>query len=83
MGCIPGDKGSADLTFIAPAVETGRCTVRPDSPRRTIQEMRELFQRDRFLVVEAPGRVTLTQQCRSRRGSLSIAVREVVPHGVV
>ena len=44
-------------------------------PRRTIEEMRELFQRDRFLVVEAPGRVTFTQQCRSRRGSLCIAVR--------
>ena len=37
MGCIPGDKGSADLTFIAPAVETGRCTVRPDSPVVTIE----------------------------------------------
>jgi choline dehydrogenase-like flavoprotein len=32
MGCMRGDKGSADVTFIAAAVATGRCTVRPDSP---------------------------------------------------
>jgi len=31
-GCPRGDKGSADVTFIAAALATGRCTVRPDSP---------------------------------------------------
>lgn len=31
-GCPRGDKGSADVTFVAAAVATGRCTVRPDSP---------------------------------------------------
>jgi choline dehydrogenase-like flavoprotein len=31
-GCPRGDKGSADVTFIAAAVAGGRCTVRPDSP---------------------------------------------------
>ncbi|HWX59535.1 GMC family oxidoreductase [Bradyrhizobium sp.] len=31
-GCPRGDKGSADVTFIAAAVATGRCTVRPESP---------------------------------------------------
>jgi choline dehydrogenase-like flavoprotein len=32
LGCPRGDKGSADITFVAAAVATGRCTVRPDSP---------------------------------------------------
>jgi len=31
-GCPVGDKGSADVTFIAAAVATGRCTIRPQSP---------------------------------------------------
>ncbi len=31
-GCPRGDKGSADVTFIAAALATGRCTVRPQSP---------------------------------------------------
>ena len=31
-GCPRGDKGSADVTFVAAAVATGRCSVRPDSP---------------------------------------------------
>ena len=31
-GCPRGDKGSADITFVAAALETGRLTVRPDSP---------------------------------------------------
>ena len=31
-GCPRGDKGSADVTFIAAALATGRCVVRPDSP---------------------------------------------------
>ena len=31
-GCPRGDKGSADVTFVASALATGRCTVRPDSP---------------------------------------------------
>jgi choline dehydrogenase-like flavoprotein len=31
-GCPRGDKGSADVTFVAAAVATGRCTIRPDSP---------------------------------------------------
>jgi choline dehydrogenase-like flavoprotein len=31
-GCPRGDKGSADVTFMAAAVATGRCTVRPESP---------------------------------------------------
>ena len=31
-GCPRGDKGSADVTFVAAALATGRCTVRPDSP---------------------------------------------------
>lgn len=31
-GCPRGDKGSADVTFIAAAEATGRCTVRPNSP---------------------------------------------------
>lgn len=31
-GCPRGDKGSADVTFIAAALASGRCTVRPDSP---------------------------------------------------
>jgi choline dehydrogenase-like flavoprotein len=31
-GCPRGDKGSADVTFVAAALETGRCTVRPESP---------------------------------------------------
>ncbi len=30
-GCPRGDKGSADVTFVAAALATGRCTVRPDS----------------------------------------------------
>ena len=29
MGCMPGDKGSADVTFVAAALQTGRCTLRP------------------------------------------------------
>jgi choline dehydrogenase-like flavoprotein len=32
LGCPRGDKGSADVTFVAAALATGRCTVRPDSP---------------------------------------------------
>jgi choline dehydrogenase-like flavoprotein len=32
MGCMRGDKGSADLTFVAAALATGRCTLRADSP---------------------------------------------------
>ena len=31
-GCPRGDKGSADVTFIAAALATGRCVVRPESP---------------------------------------------------
>ncbi len=31
-GCPRGDKGSADVTFIAAALATGHCTVRPNSP---------------------------------------------------
>jgi choline dehydrogenase-like flavoprotein len=31
-GCPRGDKGSADITFIAAALATDRCTVRPNSP---------------------------------------------------
>lgn len=31
-GCPRGDKGSADVTFVAAALATGRCIVRPDSP---------------------------------------------------
>jgi choline dehydrogenase-like flavoprotein len=31
-GCSRGDKGSTDVTFIAAALATGRCTVRPDCP---------------------------------------------------
>lgn len=31
-GCPRGDKGSADVTFIAAALAIGRLTVRPDSP---------------------------------------------------
>jgi len=31
MGCMRGDKGSADVTFVAAALATGRCTLRPDS----------------------------------------------------
>jgi choline dehydrogenase-like flavoprotein len=32
MGCMREDKGSADLTFIAAALTTGRCTLQSDSP---------------------------------------------------
>ncbi len=32
MGCPRGDKGSADVTFVAAALATGRCIVRPNSP---------------------------------------------------
>jgi choline dehydrogenase-like flavoprotein len=32
QGCPRGDKGSADVTFVAAALATGRCTVRPDAP---------------------------------------------------
>ncbi|ACL59544.1 GMC family oxidoreductase [Methylobacterium nodulans] len=32
MGCMPGDKGSADVTFVAGALATGRCTLRAESP---------------------------------------------------
>jgi choline dehydrogenase-like flavoprotein len=32
LGCPRGDKGSADVTFVAAALATGRCTIRPDSP---------------------------------------------------
>ncbi|MGZ8300052.1 MAG: GMC family oxidoreductase [Rhodoplanes sp.] len=32
LGCMPSDKGSADVTFVAAALKTGRCTLRPDSP---------------------------------------------------
>jgi choline dehydrogenase-like flavoprotein len=31
-GCPRGDKGSADVTFVASALRTGRCSVRPDAP---------------------------------------------------
>ncbi len=31
-GCPRGDKGSAEITFVAAALATRRCTVRPDSP---------------------------------------------------
>jgi choline dehydrogenase-like flavoprotein len=31
-GCPRGDKGSADVTFLAAALASGRCTLRPDSP---------------------------------------------------
>src|SRR5205814_1393435 len=31
-GCPRGDKGSDNVTFIAAAIATGRCTVRPESP---------------------------------------------------
>jgi choline dehydrogenase-like flavoprotein len=31
-GCPRGDKGSADVTFVAAATASGRCTIRPDSP---------------------------------------------------
>ena len=31
-GCPRGDKGSVDVTFVAAALASGRCTVRPDSP---------------------------------------------------
>jgi choline dehydrogenase-like flavoprotein len=31
-GCPRGDKGSADVTFVAAAVASGRCIVRPESP---------------------------------------------------
>jgi choline dehydrogenase-like flavoprotein len=31
-GCPIADKGSADVTFIAAALATGRCTIRPQSP---------------------------------------------------
>ncbi len=31
-GCPRGDKGSTDVTFVAAAIATGRCIVRPDSP---------------------------------------------------
>jgi choline dehydrogenase-like flavoprotein len=31
-GCPRGDKGSADVTFVAAALATGRCVVCPDSP---------------------------------------------------
>ena len=30
-GCMLGDKGSADLVFLAPALASGMCTVRPDT----------------------------------------------------
>jgi len=36
-GCPRGDKGSADVTFIAAALATGRCVVRPESPVLRIQ----------------------------------------------
>ena len=31
-GCPRGDKGSTDVTFVAAALNTGRCTIRADSP---------------------------------------------------
>ena len=37
-GCPRGDKGSADITFVAAALATGRCTVRPDAPVVRIEE---------------------------------------------
>jgi choline dehydrogenase-like flavoprotein len=36
-GCPRGDKGSADVTFIAAALATGRCTVRPQCPAIRIE----------------------------------------------
>ncbi|MGO9357379.1 MAG: GMC oxidoreductase [Xanthobacteraceae bacterium] len=39
-GCPRGDKGSADITFVAAALATGRCTVRPDAPVVRIEEGR-------------------------------------------
>ncbi len=36
-GCPRGDKGSADVTFIAAALDTGRCTVRPECPAIRIE----------------------------------------------
>jgi choline dehydrogenase-like flavoprotein len=41
MGCMPGDKGSADVTFVAAALETGRCMLRPDSPVVRIEAGRD------------------------------------------
>jgi choline dehydrogenase-like flavoprotein len=37
MGCVPGDKGSADVTFVAAALETGRCALRPEAPAVRIE----------------------------------------------
>lgn len=37
QGCPRGDKGSADLTFVAPAVATGNCKV---WPRHTLLELK-------------------------------------------
>ena len=40
-GCPRGDKGSADITFVAAALATGRCTVRPDTPVLRIETGKE------------------------------------------
>ena len=61
-GCPRGDKGSADVTFIAAALATGRCTVRPDSPVIRIEARARRSRHGR------PGR-TIRWQHRTHRGS--------------
>lgn len=47
-GCPRGDKGSVDVTFIAPALATGNCTVKSNSPVVHL----EVGDHDRVVAVE-------------------------------
>lgn len=53
-GCPRTDKGSADVTFVRKARETGRCTLRADSPVRRLEVGPD--GRVRSVVVEHDGR---------------------------
>lgn len=52
MGCMLGDKGSADVTLVAAALATGRCTLRASSPVVRIEAGKD----DRIAAVLIGGR---------------------------
>lgn len=52
MGCMLLDKGSADVTFVAAALATGRCTLRAEAPVVRIEAGRD----DRIAAVLVGGR---------------------------
>lgn len=60
-GCPRADKGSADVTFVRKALESGRCTLRTDTPVRRIEPGAD--GRIGSVVVERDGR---TERIRTR-----------------